>query len=143
MPSALDLSPLRSALAQLREALVFWTARDAGDPLKPHLRSAVIQSFEFSYELSVRLARRVLMQRAVAADLVADLGFNDLVRKASDAGLPMPLDTWRGWRDMRNGTSHAYSEQRAQAVADEMGAFLADAECLLAAMEHMVAGESL
>lgn len=52
----IDLSTLRKALAQLSEAIAFWRARVDGDPLKPHLRSSVIQSFEFSYELSVRAA---------------------------------------------------------------------------------------
>lgn len=96
----IDLSTLRKALAQLNEAITFWQARADGDPLKPHLRSSVIQSFEFSYELSVRAARRV-------------------------------LDTWRRWRGMRNGTSHAYDEERAQAVALEAAAFASDAAKLL------------
>lgn len=34
-----------------------------------HLRSAAIQSFEFSYELAVRSTRRVLVERAESADL--------------------------------------------------------------------------
>ena len=47
-PPAIDLSPLRKALAMLNEALVFWNAQPEGAPLKPHLQSAVIQSFEFT-----------------------------------------------------------------------------------------------
>lgn len=130
----IDLSTLRKALAQLVEAIAFWQAREDADPLKPHLRSSVIQSFEFSYELSVRAARRVLIERAESADLVRDLSFNDLLRRALDAGLPMELDTWRRWRDMRNGTSHAYDEERAQAVAVEAPDFAKDAIKLL---EHL------
>jgi nucleotidyltransferase substrate binding protein (TIGR01987 family) len=131
----IDLSTLRKALAQLVEAISFWQTLADSDPLKPHLRSSVIQSFEFSYELSVRAVRRVLIERAQAADLVRDLSFNDLVRRALDANLPMELDTWRRWRDMRNGTSHAYDEERAQAVALEAPAFASDAAHLL---EHLV-----
>jgi nucleotidyltransferase substrate binding protein (TIGR01987 family) len=130
----IDLSTLRKALAQLVEAISFWQARPEGDPLKPHLRSAVIQSFEFSYELSIRAARRVLIERAESADLVRDLSYNDLLRRALDANLPMEMDTWRRWRDMRNGTSHAYDEERAQAVALEAAAFANDAAHLL---EHL------
>ena len=84
-PKSIDLSPLRKALALLQEALQFWQAQAEGSALKPHLRSAVIQSFEFTYELAVRLLRRVLIERAEAADLVADLSFNDLLRRAADA----------------------------------------------------------
>jgi nucleotidyltransferase substrate binding protein (TIGR01987 family) len=130
----IDLSTLRKALAQLIEAISFWQARAQDDPLKPHLRSSVIQSFEFSYELSVRAVRRVLIERAESADLVRDLSFNDLVRRALDANLPMELDAWRRWRDMRNGTSHAYDEERAQAVALEAASFASDAANLL---EHL------
>ena len=41
--------------------------------LKPHLRSAVIQSFEFSYELCLRSLLRDLVERAGSADRVAHL----------------------------------------------------------------------
>ncbi len=131
METIIDLSPLRKALAQLQEAILFWQERANDDVLKPHLRSSVIQSFEFTYELSVRSARRVLIERAASNDLVVDLSFNDLIRRAMDNGLPMPLDAWRKWRDLRNGTSHAYDEARAQAVAVEAGAFAQDAALLL------------
>ena len=85
----IDLSTMRKALAMLTEALTFWAAQPDGTPLKPHLRSAVIQSFEFSYELSVRLLRRVLIERSESADRVADLSFNDLLRAGADAGITL------------------------------------------------------
>ncbi len=135
----IDLNTLRKALAQLSEAITFWQERAEGDPLKPHLRSSVIQSFEFSYELSVRAARRVLIERAESADLVRDLSFNDLIRRAMDAGFPMSLDAWRRWRDLRNGTSHAYDEERAQAVALGALAFAEEAHKLLAHLHVMTA----
>lgn len=132
--STIDLSALRKALGQLVEAIQFWHALADDAPLKPHLRSSVIQSFEFSYELSVRAMRRVLIEHAESADLVRDLSFNDLLRSALDAGFPIELDAWRRWREMRNGTSHAYDEDRAQAVALEASAFASDAARLL---EHL------
>ena len=134
-PPNIDLSPLRKALALLNEALMFWNAQAVGTPLKPHLRSAVIQSFEFSYELSVRLLRRVLIERSESADRVADLSFNDLLRAAADAGLLPDVMRWREWREMRNATSHAYDELKAQAVAVRAQAFAADAEALLVSLE--------
>ena len=132
----IDLSTLRKALAMLSEALAFWAAQPIGAPLKPHLRLAVIQSFEFSYELSVRLLRRVLIERSESADRVADLSFNDLLRAGADAGLLADATQWREWREMRNATSHAYDEARAQAVAERAAAFAEDAAALLAAMER-------
>lgn len=126
-----DLSPLRNTIARLREAIGFWQGLSPSDPLKPHLRSAVIQSFEFSYELSIRMTRRILIERAESADQVRDLSFNDLLRGALDAGLPMDLDAWRRWRELRNSTSHAYDEARAQAVALRTPDFAIDADRLL------------
>ena len=135
----IDLSPLRKALALLTEALAFWAALPDGTALKPHLRSAVILSFEFSYELSVRLLRRVLIERSESADRVADLSFNDLLRAAADAGLLADAPRWREWREMRNATSHAYDEARAQAVAQRAAAFAQDALTLLDALEASLA----
>ena len=133
----IDLSTMRKALAMLTEALTFWAAQPVGTPFKPHLRSAVIQSFEFSYELSVRLLRRVLIERSESADRVADLSFNDLLRAGAgaDAGLLADATQWREWRELRNATSHAYDEARAQAVAERVAVFAEDAAALLAALE--------
>jgi nucleotidyltransferase substrate binding protein (TIGR01987 family) len=135
----IDLTPLRKAHALLSEALLFWNAQPEGTPLKPHLRSAVIQSFEFTYELSVRLLRRVLIERAESADRVVDLSFNDLLRTAADAGLLADAQRWREWREMRNATSHAYDEVKARAVAVRAAAFADDALILLAALEANLA----
>lgn len=131
----IDLSALRKALAQLDEALSFWQQQPDGAPLKRHLRAAVIQSFEFSYELSVRMLRRVLIERSAAADRVLDLSFNDLLRKGADADLLPDALTWRRWRDMRNATSHTYDENRAVEVAAAALEFLPDARRLLQALE--------
>ncbi len=138
-PPTIDLAPLRRAIALLNEALVFWAEQPDGAPLKPHLRSAVIQSFEFSYELSMRLLRRVLIERSESADRVADLSFNDLLRGAADAGLIPDPSPWREWREMRNATSHAYDEAKAQAVVLRAGAFAADAAALLGVLETSLA----
>jgi nucleotidyltransferase substrate binding protein (TIGR01987 family) len=135
----IDLAPLRNALALLNEALVFWADQPEGAPLKPHLRSAVIQSFEFTYELSLRTMRRVLIERAASADRVAELSFNDLLRAAADAGLMPDATAWREWREMRNATSHAYDAVKAQAVASRAGAFATEAAALLRSLEARLA----
>lgn len=78
------------------------------------------------------------MERALAAPLVADLSFNDLLRTAADAGLlPDPL-AWRRWRDWRNRTSPSYDEAQAQAIAEAAQAFLGDARQLLTRLQEAV-----
>lgn len=137
--STIDLTALRKAHALLSEAVLFWNAQPEGTALKPHLRSAVIQSFEFTYELPPRLLRRVLVERSESADRVVDLSFNDLLRVAADAGLLADAPRWREWREMRNATSHACDEARAQAVALRAPAFAADASILLRTLEANLA----
>ncbi|MBT9488395.1 MAG: nucleotidyltransferase substrate binding protein [Rubrivivax sp.] len=124
----------------LQEALDFWRAQPEGSALKPHLRSAVIQSFEFSYELSVRSLRRGLAERAVAAGPVFDLSFNDLLRAAADGGLLPDALRRRVWRELCNATSHAYDEAGAQEVAAGAADFVQDAQVLLAALEKELGG---
>lgn len=133
--STIDFTSLRKALGWLTEALALWHAQPDGSVLKPHLRSAVIQSFEYSYELSLRSLRRVLIERAGAADRITDLSFNELLRSGADAGLLGDPTAWRTWRELRNATSHAYDEAKAQQVAADAEGFCADAKALLAAME--------
>ena len=131
----IDLAPLRKALGWLAEALMLWHAQPTGSVLKPHLRSAVIQSFEFSYELSLRSLRRVLIERAGSAERITDMSFNELLRRAADAGLVADPGAWRVWRELRNATSHAYDEARAERVAHDAERFCADGQALLAALE--------
>lgn len=139
-PSSIDFSPLRKALVQLTEAISFWQDRAVGDPLKPHLRSAVIQSFEFTYELALRTMRRVLIERSASAALIQDLSFSDLIRSALDAGLPTDLTVWRRWRDLRNSTSHTYDGERAQAVVIEVPEFARQVTVLLASLTTLMEG---
>ena len=132
---AIDLAPLRRALGWLTEALALWHAQPVGAVLKPHLRSAVIQSFEFTYELSLRSLRRVLIERSGSADRITDLSFNDLLRHGADAGLLTDPAAWRVWRELRNATSHAYDEAKAEQVAHDAERFCADAQALFKALE--------
>lgn len=137
----ISFEPLRKALAQLNEAIVFWQGQDEDSALKPHLRSAVIQSFEYTYELAVRTLKRVLVERAESAAAINDLSFSDVLRRGLDAGFGTDLDTWRRWRDLRNSTSHAYDEQRAQAVALEVPQFAAAMDRLLALLTSNVGND--
>lgn len=140
MAAPIDLSSLTRALAVLEEACAFWSAEPVSSPLKRHLRSAVVQSFEFTYELAVRSLRRVLIERAASADLVADLSFNDLLRSGADSALVEDPLRWRRWREMRNITSHAYNEAQAETVASAASEFRVDAAALLRRLEASLAG---
>lgn len=51
----IDLQPLSLACAQLREAIAVWQDQPDNSILKKHLRAGVIQAFEYTYELSVKM----------------------------------------------------------------------------------------
>jgi hypothetical protein len=81
-----------------------------------------------------------LIERAESSERIADLSFNDLLRAAVDAGLMPGVTAWREWREMRNATSHADDEAKAQAVAVRAATFAIDAKALLVALEASLAG---
>jgi hypothetical protein len=77
----------------------------------------------------------VLLERASSVEHRADLSFNELLRAAADAGLLSDPMGWRVWRELRNATSHAYDEAKAEAVARDAAGFCADGQALLQALE--------
>jgi len=136
----IDLTSLRKALDALEGAWHYWLIEPDDSGRKPHLRAGVIQSFAFGDELALRSLRRV-MERAIAAPLVTDLSFNDLLRAAADAGLLPDAITWRRWRDWRNWTSHSDDEAQAQAIAEAARAFLAEARRLQERLQRAVVSD--
>jgi nucleotidyltransferase substrate binding protein (TIGR01987 family) len=110
-----DLSSLVKALAQLHEAVLLWHAEVQTSVLKRHLCSAIIHSSEVTYGLSVRLIKSTLLERSRGA--IVDLSFDDLLRKAADAGLVAAPDMWREWHELRDSISHTHDESKATEVA--------------------------
>jgi len=126
LPS-LDLSPLERALAQFEIAI----AASAAAP-DDALRDGLIQRFEFTYELSIKMLRRYLRFVAISEDEVNELTFRDLIRKASDLKLIKgDLDVWIDFRQARNDTVHTYNEKRAVEVAAATTQFASEARSLL------------
>ena len=128
-----DLSSLVKALAQLHEALQLWHEEPPGSVFKPHLCSAIIHSSEVTYALSVRLLRSVLAEHSKAA--VIDLSFNDLLRKAADAGLVAAPEMWREWNELRDSINHTHDESKATEVAAGVERFAGAAVELVGVLE--------
>lgn len=120
----LDLTPLANAIARLRDGL----ARHRGEPADEQLRDGLIQRFEFTYELCHRMLRRFLREGAASPEEVDRMAFQDLIRTAKQQGLLLgDWPAWRGYREMRARTSHAYHADTAAQVAAAIPAFLAEA----------------
>ena len=71
-------SARRPTLASLERA----ATRATGARHDEELRDAVIQRFEYSYELSWKMMRRVLAAEAASPSAIASWSFRDLFREA-------------------------------------------------------------
>jgi nucleotidyltransferase substrate binding protein (TIGR01987 family) len=120
----LDISPLVSAVARLREGL----ERHRREPHDEQLRDGLIQRFEFTYELSHRMLRRYLRLVAATPGVYDQMPFQDLIRSGNEHGLLRgDWAAWRRFRDMRARTSHTYAAVVAEQVAAGIPDFLAEA----------------
>ncbi|WP_051146486.1 nucleotidyltransferase substrate binding protein [Novosphingobium sp. B-7] len=81
--SALDFTPLANAVTGLREGLV----RFATDESDTQIRDGLIQRFEFTYDLSHKMLRRVIEAGAANPEEVGRMTFPTLIRTAAEQGL--------------------------------------------------------
>lgn len=121
---SVDLSSLVNAVAALKRAI----DRHAGDPADEEVRDSVIQRFEFTYDLSHKMLRRVLEHTMANAEEISQLTFPGLIRTGWEQGLvPSAWPVWDEFRKLRNITSHTYDREKAIATAAKVPAFLDEA----------------
>jgi nucleotidyltransferase substrate binding protein (TIGR01987 family) len=102
--------------------------------LEAAFRTASIKSFEYCYELSIKLLMRALENHpAVAA--VDDLTFRGLMRLGAERGFLTDADAWHLYRHQRNKTSHTYNADTAREVFSVLPQFAVSAKALLAKLE--------
>jgi len=112
----LDYSHLQQALKLLQESIRIYDLHQQDAELKDVLRDSVIQRFEYSYELSIRMLRRTLEQLSDHADEIQQASFKELIRIAAKKGLLDKPSQWFNFRNKRNITSHTYNEDKAADV---------------------------
>jgi nucleotidyltransferase substrate binding protein (TIGR01987 family) len=122
----LDCSALEGAVKQLETSLRYLDSEASRDDpeLRKQFRAATIQAFEFTYELGTKMIRRQLEQIVLNPAELHGIAFMDLMRKAADAGLVREVRAFKGFREMRNLTSHVYDDAKAEAVLAVTGPFL-------------------
>ena len=130
-----SVAPLERALGQFEIAI---QARAAA-PEDALIRDPVIQRFELTYELSIKMIRRYLRLVAISEDEVNELTFRDLIRRASELNLIKgDLAAWIDFRQARNDTVHTYNETRAVEVAEATIKFASEAHALLEALKEKI-----
>ncbi|TKJ37960.1 nucleotidyltransferase [candidate division LCP-89 bacterium B3_LCP] len=127
----LDFTSLKKAIASLDRAIQrSQTAREDEE-----LRDAVIQRFEYTYELCWKMLKRQLELESPNPALIDTLSFRDLLREAAQVGILKDIESWMDYRQMRNITSHTYDDAKARSVYKAAIEFFDDASALLKALE--------
>lgn len=124
----LDFTALENFVYRLKEVVEKYKENEKDSIV----RDSLIQRFEFTYSISLKLLRRYFMERAFFVDDINSLSFNDMVRTATRLGLlKSDLEMWSKYREMRNLTSHTYDEEVALKVAKIVPCFYEEALYLL------------
>ncbi len=127
----LDFTSLQKALNSLNRAINrSQAARDDEE-----LRDAVIQRFEYSYELCWKMLKRQMEQESANPAEIDRLSFRELLREAAERGILTDIERWMDYRELRNITAHTYDESKAQTVYAAALDFYHDAAALLQALE--------
>ena len=132
-------SPLADALKALEThvGLAESSLADADPQLRIAFRTAAIKSFEFTYELSLKLILRALENHpGIGAEAVDELTFRGAMRVAAERGYIASAEAWHRYRHQRNKTAHSYNERTAEDVYAVLPAFIEDANKLLAKLEE-------
>ncbi len=129
----IDLTPFENAIKTLDEIIIRYDKEYYDNAI----RDAVIQRFEYTYSLAIKMIVRFLQNQAT--DLPDTLTFNETIRKANQMGLLLTnLEKWTDYRQKRNMTSHTYEETIANTVVSVVKDFQKDAHFLLKTLkEHL------
>lgn len=134
--SMVRLDALRDALRQLERTfeLLSKTPSQSSD-ISEIYRTAAIKSFEYVYEISVRLLRRHLEETAESPQEIAKMDFRPLIRTAAEKELIDDPVRWFLYREKRNITAHTYDATKAMDIITVLPEFIASAKVLLQALD--------
>lgn len=129
---ALDFSSLKRALVNFEKAII----RAEADKSDEEIRDAVIQRFEYSYELSWKMLKRQLELESANSEIYDKMSFRELIREGAESGYIRNPEMWFKFREARNKTSHNYEEKNAKEVYLVAITLLEEARDLLNSMEN-------
>ena len=126
-------SPLHKAFASLQIALVAHGAQ----PDDALIRDALIQRFEYTYELAWKAMKRYL-ETAHGEESIDRWSRRDLFRVAAEVGLIDDPKPWFEYIRMRNLTSQTYNEETARGVASTIPGFARDCEAFIDELQRRI-----
>lgn len=123
---AVPIKPLKRAHARLVDALA--------QPKNEYLRDAVIQRFEFTFELAWKTLKRYFRTN----DNLDLEHLKDIFREAGSQGLIDSVEDWFSYLEARNQTSHTYDEEAAEETYQVAAKFAGDAQKLVERLERLI-----
>jgi nucleotidyltransferase substrate binding protein (TIGR01987 family) len=105
------------AFINFEKALVRLKNTETTDPLYELLRSALIQTFEYTWDAFVKAVTRCLIEDLANSSKVVEMSYKQLMIEAQKKEYISDVEVWMHYRKLRNKTSHEYSEQHAVEVA--------------------------
>ena len=102
----IDLSSLAKSITSLDTAIL----RCEKTPADDLLRDGVIQRFEYTFELSYKMLKRVLEKMMLITSEVDLMSYKALLREGFERGLIDNVEQWMIYRQQRNMTSHTYTK---------------------------------
>lgn len=96
-------------------------------------KAGAVQAFEFSYELSWKIMRRVLESRGLEVGSP-----KDTFRKAALEKLIDDPEIWFGFQKMRNLTVHTYNKEDLETVVSIFDSFSKEMKVLVEKLQNLV-----
>lgn len=130
----LDVTSFENALNSLKEVIEVYNF----DKKNLITRDSMIQRFEYTYSLALKMIKRFFSQGAFVENIEA-MTFNEMVRQANKMSLlKANLEKWNDFRLMRNLTSHTYDEKIALNVVEIIPEFSEEADFLLNKLKERI-----
>lgn len=125
----LDLSSFNKAITSFKIAIDEYNK----DTKNFFVRDSVIQRFEYTYSLSLKMIKRYLENNE---ENVNEFSFNELIRTANEKGLLLDnLENWNNYRLKRNIISYTYDADKAQEIISIVDNFYNEVKFLYKELE--------
>lgn len=129
----LDLTSLKKAYSSLIEVIELYNA----DKTNAITRDSMIQRFEYTYSLALKMIKRYFKNSAFIFDNLDSISFNEMIRQANKMDLLLSnLEKWDIYRQKRNLTSHTYDEKTALEVVSVIEDFSKEIDYLIQKLEE-------
>jgi nucleotidyltransferase substrate binding protein (TIGR01987 family) len=123
----LDITSLEKAASSLEKAIIEYEKNK-----NEFVRDSCIQRFEYTYEISWKTIKRFLEETSANPQEIDLLTFQELIRNANEKGILLnDWETWKLYRIYRGTTSHAYNENKAIEIYNEIPLFLKEIQFLI------------